>query len=227
MEKRIILIVFGFLLLAVGEVSAQQQQRQQPQYVPPPEIGPPSPQTPSKPEQEIVYLGHEQARLGITLADDDKGHVWIRTIIAGSPADRAHLRPGDRLVAMNETPIHSYADAVRFINAHHPDQEITVAIDRDGTRGGVTAVLGWARGVQANTLSVPSASVQFNFRQGGQTYEPEYVYPNRPNEYRRPWSYGHLGTQSTAPQEPRNMAPEPGTTEGIGGGARGPGRGPG
>lgn len=189
------------------------------QYVPPPVAGPPPPAVPREPEQEIVYLGHEQARLGVTLAGDNHGHVWIRSVIAGSPADRAHLRPGDRLIAMNESSIRSYADAVRFINRHHPDEEVTIAFDRDGTHGGTTAVLGWARGMQANTLTEPSNSVQYKVDRPGHVYNPEYVYPNRPGEYQAPWIYGHLGTGiNTGLPTVGSGPPEPaGAVEGIGG----------
>jgi membrane-associated protease RseP (regulator of RpoE activity) len=178
-------------------------------------MGPISPQqAPRQPEQEIVYLGHEQARLGVTLADNSQGHVWIRSVIAGSPADRAHLRPGDQIVAMNESNIRSYADAVRFINASHPDQEVTIAFNRGGQSGGTTAVLGWARGIQSNTITVPSGSVQLELQQNGHTYNPEYVYPNNPREYQQPLTYGHQGT-GTGVIPPASNGPS--NTEAIGG----------
>ncbi|HEX3658602.1 MAG TPA: PDZ domain-containing protein [Pirellulales bacterium] len=219
MKRLASLLSVGFFLAAFSAALAQQAPAHAQQtYVPPQTIGPPNAALNRQPEQEIVYLGHEQARLGVTLADDEKGHVWIRTIIAGSPADRAHLRPGDQIVAMNESTIHHYADAVRFINGRHPDEEITIAINRDGTPGGVTAVLGWARGMQSNTLTVPSGSIQFKVVKPGHTYNPEYVYPNKPGEYTQPWAYGHLGTGQNTGVPIRTGPPEPGvnTTEAIG-----------
>jgi len=218
------LLFAGCLLAAVSSATAQQP------YVPPQTIGPQNPKLNRQPEQEIVYLGHEQARLGVTLADDDRGHVWVRSVIAGSPADRAHLRPGDQILAMNEATIHKYADAVRFINSQSPDQEVTIAINRNGTPGGVTAVLGWARGMQTNTLTVPSNSIQFQVVKPGHTYNPEYVFPNTPGEYTQPQAYGHLGTGQYSGLPIRTGPPEPGvnTTESIGNGIGGSvGRGPG
>ncbi|HEY5311410.1 MAG TPA: PDZ domain-containing protein [Pirellulales bacterium] len=227
------LMSVGCLSVVAPQAHAQQSfvppQAQQ-NYVPPQTIGPQNPALRRQPEQEIVYLGHEQARLGVTLTDDTKGHVWVRSVIAGSPADRAHLRPGDQIVAMNEAVIHSYADAVRFINAQHPDQQVTIAINRDGTPGGVTAVLGWAHGMQANTVTVPSNSIQFQVTKPGQTYNPEYVFPNKPGEYSQPWAYGHLGTGRNTGRPIRTGPPEPGvnTTEGVGNDIGGSvGRGPG
>jgi membrane-associated protease RseP (regulator of RpoE activity) len=208
---------------------SQQQQSAQQQYVPPQTLGPLNPATsPRQPEQEIIYMGHEQARLGVTLAEDGKGHVWIRSVIAGSPADRAHLRPGDQMLAMNESVIHSYADAVRFINASHPDQEVTIAFNRDGNHGGATAVLGWARGTQSNTVTVPSGSIQFQIKTPNQTYNPEYVYPNKPGEYQQPWKYGHLGTSpdTTAPAAKGSNRAEAigGEGNGVGNGGGQPGQ---
>ena len=132
-------VLVGCLLTACAAATAQQQK-----------VPPQAPATNSaavrKPEQEIAYQGRERAWLGVTLSEDNKGHVWIHSVIAGSPADWAHLRPHDQIVAMDETPIHCYADAVRFINSKRPDEEITVAIKRDGVPGGgFTAVLGSAR----------------------------------------------------------------------------------
>ena len=47
------------------------------------------------------------------------------------PAARAGVRSGDRVVAVNDSPIHDW-DALKSEVAKHPGEEITVTIDRDG-----------------------------------------------------------------------------------------------
>ena len=152
----------------------------------------PSPLIESK--QEIVALGHEQPRLGITLNEDHRGHVYIRSVLAGSAADRAHLRPGDQIVAFNTQSIHSFDEAQNFIRSKSPGNEINVVIRRNGVEGGYTAVLGWPEGVISNNVTLPAHIVQYALPYRGFTDYPEYVYPNTLQEYRQPIRYGHYGT---------------------------------
>jgi S1-C subfamily serine protease len=158
----------GCLVMACGMIRAQQPNAA------PQKVGPGNSAAARQPEQEIVYLGHEKARLGVTLSEDNKGRVWIQSVSEGSPADWAHLRPGDQIVAMNETTIRSYADAVRFINRKKPDDEITVAIKRDGVPGGgVTVVLGPARGPQSNTPDITPGNSPNTGDEPAQARQPE------------------------------------------------------
>jgi hypothetical protein len=68
--------------------------------------------------------------------------VKLSGVGAGSPAERAGLRQGDVIVAMNETEIadlYAFTDALR---ERRPGDEVRVTVLRDGARLTVRAVLG-------------------------------------------------------------------------------------
>lgn len=51
--------------------------------------------------------------------------------IPGSPADRAGLEAGDRVVAVNGEPVEQFYDLIRLISPH-PEEEITLRVEREG-----------------------------------------------------------------------------------------------
>jgi regulator of sigma E protease len=51
----------------------------------------------------------------------------------GSPAERAGLAPGDRVVAVNGTAVEQFWDLIRLISPH-PGETVELEIDRSGTR---------------------------------------------------------------------------------------------
>ncbi len=62
----------------------------------------------------------------------DLGAPIIDQVVAGKPADRAGLRTGDRIVAIDGVSVHSPADAAARTNAK-PAAAVTFRIARDGT----------------------------------------------------------------------------------------------
>ncbi len=54
-------------------------------------------------------------------------------LIAGSPAERAGLRPGDRIVAIDGNPIASWEQLVKVVRAH-PETPIQVTLERSDAR---------------------------------------------------------------------------------------------
>ena len=173
-----------------------------------------------EPKQEIVDMGREQAHLGVTVRDDHHGHVFIRSVLAGSPADRALLRPGDQLVAFNTQSVRSLNDAVHFINSKSPGDEVTVIIRRNGLEGSYMAVLGLPEGVISKNVTLPAHIVQYAVPYPGYTYYPEYVYPDTQQEYRDPVHYGHYGTGYGNPalEYGPPAVPSNEVTPGVGGG---------
>jgi regulator of sigma E protease len=56
----------------------------------------------------------------------------IGRVIAGGAADRAHLRAGDRIVAVDGRPVQDWEDWVQYVRAH-PGKTLRTVVDRDGT----------------------------------------------------------------------------------------------
>lgn len=54
----------------------------------------------------------------------------VRSVLAGTPADRAGLEPGDRIVAIDGEPVHQFWDLIRLITPR-PDEEVTLSVERD------------------------------------------------------------------------------------------------
>jgi regulator of sigma E protease len=65
-------------------------------------------------------------------------HPSIRAVNAGEPADRAGLKPGDVVLAVNGEPI-IFSSQLKSAIEKHPDQPITLWIQRDGAQQTVTA----------------------------------------------------------------------------------------
>ena len=65
-------------------------------------------------------------------------HPSIRAVNAGEPADRAGLKPGDVVLAVNGEPI-VFSAQLKSAIEKHPDQPITLWIQRDGVQQTLTA----------------------------------------------------------------------------------------
>jgi len=74
------------------------------------------------------WEGNFMPMLGLTA---DLGAPIIEQVIEGKPADRAGLRSGDRIVAIDGAAVHSPADAANRTNAK-PAAPVTFRIARDG-----------------------------------------------------------------------------------------------
>jgi regulator of sigma E protease len=67
-------------------------------------------------------------------------HFWfpripavVGTVLPDSPAERADLRAGDQIVAIDGTPIRSFNELADYVNAR-PAQSMTLAVRRDGNQ---------------------------------------------------------------------------------------------
>ena len=55
----------------------------------------------------------------------------VGEVVMATPAYKAGLAVGDRIVAINEEPVESWSDMVRIISSH-PGEEITLRVEREG-----------------------------------------------------------------------------------------------
>jgi putative serine protease PepD len=79
--------------------------------------------------------------LGVSLSDGTDG-ASIASVRSGSPADKAGLRSGDLITAIDGHAVTSADDATGAIASHAPGDKLTLTIRRAGTQRTVTVALG-------------------------------------------------------------------------------------
>jgi putative serine protease PepD len=84
-----------------------------------------------------VHVTYAYLGVGIGQTATQNG-AMISNIQAGSPAARAGLRSGDRVVAAGGTPIHGANGLVAAIQARRPDEKLTLTLQRGSQRLKVT-----------------------------------------------------------------------------------------
>ena len=85
-----------------------------------------------EPLQLPVQLAGQPLRLGISWREDaaEPGSVVLTRVVPGSPADHAALRPGDRILGINEMPIRDGQELQQRVAALPSPLRLT--IERDG-----------------------------------------------------------------------------------------------
>lgn len=73
---------------------------------------------------------------------ESPGGVRLSGVRAGSPAERAGLRPGDILVRLGDFSIANLYDLTAALRAHQPGDTVPVEVLRDGKPIRLQAVLG-------------------------------------------------------------------------------------
>lgn len=66
------------------------------------------------------------------VADATESGVLVKAVLPGSPADLAHLKPGDRIVRLNETPVNTPAEMRRVLLSLEPGQSVSMMYFKDG-----------------------------------------------------------------------------------------------
>jgi len=73
------------------------------------------------------------ARLGAYLESAD-GAVWVRRVAPGSAAEAAGLRPGDRILLLNDRPVQRAGEVILRVAGHPATEPLTLTIERAGRR---------------------------------------------------------------------------------------------
>jgi membrane-associated protease RseP (regulator of RpoE activity) len=93
------------------------------------------------------------AYLGVSFDPQNPGQARIRSVNPGSPAERAGLRPGDVIVALNGNQVGGSQDVIRTVASMQPGQPLDVAVSRQ-------VVLGNRPGVAQAATYAPDATYQ-------------------------------------------------------------------
>jgi len=73
-----------------------------------------------------AFLG-VQMRRGILM---DSLGVLVEGVVPNSPADKAHLKPGDRILAFEGTPVHSSDEMTSLVRVLRPGDEVEMTVSR-------------------------------------------------------------------------------------------------
>lgn len=79
--------------------------------------------------------------LGVELAEMD-GNVTVKSVLPGSPADRAGIKIGDKIEKFYQNKIDLISDLVRLSSKKAAGDEITLTISRDGEEKKIKLALG-------------------------------------------------------------------------------------
>jgi putative serine protease PepD len=81
--------------------------------------------------------------LGVTMAPATGGQdgALVQEVASGSPADKAGLRVGDLVVAIDGKVVESYSELGARIRAHKPGDKVTLKVVRGGNETTITATL--------------------------------------------------------------------------------------
>jgi S1-C subfamily serine protease len=86
----------------------------------------------------------ERPYLGVSTSDatGSQRGVVIRAVVPGGPADRAELRPGDRIVSLGDTPLREASDVQKAVLERKPGDEVEIRYVRGSRERTATVELG-------------------------------------------------------------------------------------
>lgn len=90
-----------------------------------------------QPEEVLIARGS----LGVELKDED-GKAVVASVVAESAAEKAGIKPGDRLVKILDREIHDLKDAHAAVAKVRGGDEVTLTVERDGQDVEITAKAG-------------------------------------------------------------------------------------
>lgn len=78
--------------------------------------------------------------LGVAMREDKAaGRVFVRSVVTGSPAERAGLKAGDRIIWISGRDVAAPKDVVRAVAGLAPGAAVQLIVERAGKRETVTA----------------------------------------------------------------------------------------
>jgi peroxiredoxin len=78
--------------------------------------------------------------IGISMREDKSAEqVFVRSVVRDSPAERAGVKAGDRIVWIGGRTVHTPGDVVRAVARLAPGASVQIIVERDGRRQTITA----------------------------------------------------------------------------------------
>jgi putative serine protease PepD len=93
-------------------------------------------------EQLVAGKTVQHAYLGVELGDAGRGGAQVGRVRAGGPADDAGLHSGDVIVAIDGKSVATGDDAVAAVDNASPGDQLTLTVERGGSRKTVEVTLG-------------------------------------------------------------------------------------
>jgi S1-C subfamily serine protease len=72
----------------------------------------------------------------------DRSGAVVDSVVPGGPADQAGVRPGDKIVAIDDKKVSSSEDVSAAVTARRPGEQAKVTVERGGARRTLTVDLG-------------------------------------------------------------------------------------
>jgi len=104
---------------------------------------------------DIGYKGR-----GVRVSDSSQLEAGQSGVVAGSPADKAGIKEGDIIVAIDGNPVADADTAVVRIRSHAPGDQVTFTVERDGKDTDVTLTLSSLSSVDYKDDTVASDAPQ-------------------------------------------------------------------
>lgn len=80
--------------------------------------------------------------LGVQPGQDDDGRTTVEKVFEGTAAEKAGLKEGDVIVAVDGSDVGSAEDLVKLISSHKAGDRVTITVERDGAKQKLKARLG-------------------------------------------------------------------------------------
>ncbi|GEP92310.1 PDZ domain-containing protein [Chitinophaga terrae (ex Kim and Jung 2007)] len=109
-----------------------------------------------------------KAVLGVITEKKAANGVTIKTVGKGTPAEKAGLKPGDIITAVDDDQIDEPQELFEKISEYQPDDKVTVSYQRNGKSDKVAVTLGERKALNAEDLGIfPGNPRAFAFPPGG------------------------------------------------------------
>ena len=138
--------------------------------------------------KDFYKPGSTRTFLGV-VTEEAPGGARITQVSEGSPAEKAGLKAKDVITKIAGEKVQDENDVSRLIRARKPDEEVKIAVLRDGKEVVITAKLGQASDSQSFGFTVPQGGGSFKLDDLGQLFPKNFEFnspygqfnsPNRP-----------------------------------------------